>query len=301
MSIRLLLIIPIMLAGMLLSGCSRHPEGVLSESRMADLLADMELAQAYGDMAQGAVRTEDDRKRIRQQVLKDNSVTEKELECSLDWYGMNMDKYIKLQDKVASILRKRMADVVGGQGAEFESGSGLWPYPQMIRTFANASVNAMNFSIKPDGIEKGDAIELSGYIVQPMQGIRLLLGVDYTDGAASFITRSLNGGRFSASLQTDSTRSVKRIFARLKMDGLDTSECMILDSLFMMRRKLEPTTYHNFFQQMAYRIVGMNGAHGSPGSIPSASSPASFSAPGMPSAATPGEASTSLPQPMTHT
>lgn len=301
MRIRFPLVFVVIIVGTLFSACSKHPEGVLSDSRMADLLADMELAQAYGDMAQGVVSSEDDRKRIRQQVLKDNGVTERELERSLDWYGMNMDKYIKLQDKVASILRKRMAKVVGTQSEEYEAGAGLWPYPQMIRTFANAFTNAMNFSIKPEGIVKGDAIELSGYIVQPAQGVRLLFGVDYTDGAGSFITRSLNGGRFSANLQTDSTRTVKRIFARLKLEGFDTSGSIILDSLFMMRRSLEPTTYHNFFQQMAYRIVGTNGSQQAPATMPAPSMGAPIGAPGMPMSTSPGEASTSVPKPMTHT
>ena len=39
--------IAFLLAAVTLSGCHRRPDGVLSDDKMADVIADMELAESY--------------------------------------------------------------------------------------------------------------------------------------------------------------------------------------------------------------------------------------------------------------
>lgn len=234
------------------SGCSDRPKDVLSEGDMVDLLADMELADAYV-MGRSAFSEDSMRRLLHESVLERHGVTNAQMDSSLQWYGANLDVYVEMQDKVAARLRRqasRLLPDIGGADA------GLWTLPRMMRVSPLSPDDGLIFSLAPSGLQPGDILELSGVILQPSSGVKSLLGVEYSDGTAGYATRDLSMGserRFTAELQTDSLKEVRRIFGTIRATD-DNFGRLLIDSLAMQRRPFDASLYQRIHSQRLYRL-----------------------------------------------
>lgn len=239
----------------LLSSCDRRPEGVLSDKEMVELMTDMQLAEAYADVAGKGGDYSSMKARLSEGVLSAHGVTQAQLDSSLLWYGKNIDEYNELFKKVDKQLDSRRRHLLAGSGIEKTDpmeGS-LWPYPQHMSISKLGDSDNIRFSIPAsDIIGKGDAITWkmhlhSGYDLKGM------LGVDYSDGSSSIASRSLSGSQnIEMRLQTDSSRMPVRLYGVLRVRQ-ESSLPIYADSILLLHSPLDTNKYYTYHSQTFVR------------------------------------------------
>ena len=246
------LLLAIALVGATLLGCSDRPKDVLSEKDMASLMADMELADAY-IMGRREFSEDSMRRLLHESVLERHGVTNAQMDSSMKWYGENLDIYVEVQEKVIDKLRHSSAKLMPLTGG---ADAGLWTYPRMMRVSPLSPDDGIVFSLSPSGLKPGEVLELSGRIIEPSAGIKSLIGVEYNDGTAGYVTRdfsSLGERRFTTELQTDSSKSVNRIFGTIRSSDSNSRQ-LIIDSLAMQHRPFDASLYQRINSQRLYRL-----------------------------------------------
>lgn len=240
------------------TGCDDRPEGVLSESRMADVVSDLYLADGYSSTVT-PMMTDSAKKSLRREVLREHGLTDKEYKKSLDWYARNMDDYDKILEKAYSNLIDQQKDLVGDYASSHDNMSALWPYRPMAMISPLASSYDFRFSIpvENDKINKGDRLELS-LIPASSSDMDVMLAVDYTDGGASYVTRRGNPHRkVTLKLQTDTSRTVKRIFGMITPAGrIQRPEW--IDSLELVSLPFIEENYYLLYSQKGYDVRKKN-------------------------------------------
>lgn len=90
-----------------LLSCDRTPRGVISMNKMADLIVDLQLAEAYIESHSRDFETDSSKLVLKQSILKKHGLTIQEYDSSLVWYSHNMEDYIKAHDKAIGKLKER--------------------------------------------------------------------------------------------------------------------------------------------------------------------------------------------------
>ncbi|MDL2223720.1 DUF4296 domain-containing protein [Bacteroidales bacterium OttesenSCG-928-M06] len=81
--------------------CSKRPSNVLTEKQMEDVLYDMYIAEA--EIKENLSVFHQDsmlRKDLLQSVFDKHSITEDRFDLSLTWYNKNLDKYMKIHERL---------------------------------------------------------------------------------------------------------------------------------------------------------------------------------------------------------
>ena len=97
-----------------LLACDKTPGGVLSVDDMADLIVDMQLAEAYIDHHHEDFPTDSAKMVMKQSVFRKHGITQQDYDSSLVWYAHNMEDYTKAYDKAILKLNKRYEKIKSG-------------------------------------------------------------------------------------------------------------------------------------------------------------------------------------------
>lgn len=230
-------IIPI-LAVMLLAGCNDRPKGVLSDKKMAEVVADMEIAEAYvqnqpmpgdenrtdeGGPDAHYKKQESYKEMMMSSVLKRHSVSKEDFDSSMVWYGRNIDAYYKLDVKVKQNLDKRrhkLAAIASSKSGETETDAApdLWPYERMAMLSENSGSELLSFSLDASALRKGESVEWKGRFRNALEAT-IMLGVEYKDGSATYVSRTTDTQKkFIINLQTDTALEPSRVFGYLHLN-----------------------------------------------------------------------------------
>lgn len=191
--------------------CEKRPKNVLSEDETIELLADLQLAEAYSSVpsAQGHAGNN---LNLQESVLAAHGVTQEEFDATLAYYGRNIDDYYKLYDKVEKRLKKR-GEKVSNKGIETEgSADDLWPYSQFAYISKASTTNGFKFSIGGENLTPGERVEWKVRLTSNdmVEGV---LGFEYNDGSISYSKRSSSGNKnLNIILQSDTIKPIKRIY-----------------------------------------------------------------------------------------
>ena len=103
-----------------LTSCDRTPNGVLSKNEMANLIVDLELADAYIDSHIYDFTDDSSKQVLKQSIFKKHGITQQDYDSSLVWYAHNMEDYTKAYDKAIGKLKERYdkLDKVKGKGVD---------------------------------------------------------------------------------------------------------------------------------------------------------------------------------------
>ena len=96
-----------LLAALMMLSCDRTPGGVLSVNDMADLIVDMQLAEAYIDNNISEFPSDSSKQVIKQSIFKKHGITQQDYDSSLVWYAHNMEDYVKAYDKAVGKLKDK--------------------------------------------------------------------------------------------------------------------------------------------------------------------------------------------------
>lgn len=247
-----------------LVSCDKAPRGVIGERKMAELMEDFLKADAYMDMHRDVYDTDSMRQLMKQSIMLKHGVTQELYDTSLVWYAHNMDAYTAVYDRVIGSLDKerehaqRQANKTAGAGASHRiqnvqvrhdfSASGdtidIWQKQRTWLIPPALGSGYITFSLEPDErYEVGDRYEMSFKSISVKSNIKLLLAVDYVDGGTAFMSRgNCPDGWSKLMLQSDSTRTVRRIYGYLRYENRDGGLAAI-DSLALLRMHKKDDSY----------------------------------------------------------
>lgn len=235
---RIFLLLAVLLT---LASCNRRPDGVLGEDEMTDLMVDMELADAYYNTA--AVHNVS-KQVLVESVLAKHGVTHAQLDSTLEYYGRNMDDYYALYEKVERKLR-----IANNNGQENlnEELNDIWPYNRFAALFKGQTSDGIIFSIPADEIDPGSALEW-GMRLSNAEGAELMLGVEYENGASTYLKKNSGGNRsLNISLQTDTGMTAKRIYGVMTVP--QTALPIWADSIRLVKSDYDSLSYSKIRSQ----------------------------------------------------
>ena len=275
-------ILTLLLLVLALVACDRTPGGVMSVNKMADLIVDLQLAEAYIDSHGREFDTDSSRLVIKQSVFKKHGITQQEYDSSLVWYAHNMEDYTRAYDKAVTKLKNRYdkldvtgndapADMMGHGGAsgvptpggapgDIRSGGpsrmhrlgvdakadtfDLWQGRREYLLTQGSRRGFITFDVPPDaGKQAGDRYQLAYKLTRGGNEFKVCLAVDYSDGATSQITRGTNSdGWVMVDVQSDSARHVRRIYGYVSYD-MKRGHRAAVDSLMLIRTHLSKPNY----------------------------------------------------------
>lgn len=235
-------LIPVILFfAMLSASCVQRPDGVASDSKMASVLADMELAEAW---MQNSASTSSDSQRLalEEYIISRHGLTRQEFDSTLAWYARNPDAYYELCELSEKELVKKRRKLEGRSVQEIET-SDLWPYSRMAIFSPLQESDGMTFSVPVSQSSKGDQLRLRMRFTSPTD-VQARFGVQYDDGVSEFISRRVsNASRLDLTLRTDTSRQVERIFGNLSLE--DLKKTIWADSIHITVLPFDSMQYYN--------------------------------------------------------
>lgn len=98
-------IISLLLVSIISLSCSTKPRGILDDSKMINLLKDMNKAEGVmkKDSRYSSVQQKD---ALLDAVFRKHKTTQEQFEKSLDWYAQNIDQYNTITDSVSAQLER---------------------------------------------------------------------------------------------------------------------------------------------------------------------------------------------------
>lgn len=236
------IILPLILAvaGLFVS-CVQRPKGIASDSKMASVLADMELAEA---LLQNEASSSSDAKRraLEEYIISQHGLTRSEFDSTMVWYARNPDAYFDLCELSEKELAKKRRKLEGKPLGGIET-SDVWPYSRTALFSPFQQSDGMVFSVPLGQTSNGDQLRLRMRFSSPADG-EARFGVQYVDGETEYILRRLsNASRLDLTVRTDTARQIERVFGNLSLDGLKNA--LWADSIHISVIPFDSTQYFN--------------------------------------------------------
>lgn len=232
-------------------GCVRRPKNVMSKSRTAAVIADMELAEAYLQSNPQQGNQTEIRARITAGVLERHGVSRQVFDSTMSWYGHNIDEYYKLDSEINRKLaarRQSLAKQGGGVVEQQTAINDLWPYKRTAVIWEKSGSNVLEFSLPVAEIEKGASMEWSLKLHSPVES-EMLLGIEYRNGMISYVSRSASTQKtIETSVQTDTALTVKRIFGHFSVKKSNDLP-VFMDSIILRPMPLDTNQYYRVHSQ----------------------------------------------------
>ena len=264
-------LLPVVLLVLSLMSCGRTPRGVMSINEMADLIADLHIAEAYLD--QHAAEFPDDSSKLilKQSVFKKHGITSQDYDSSMVWYAHNMEDYIKAHDRALRKLQERYdhlaknvdksqfkeSKTIGDApataginkhrpmrvGATGDTAD-LWQGKRSYMLTQGARRGFIPFDFVPDAEKRpGDRYQLSYKLTRGSNDFKVSLNVDYSDGATAQVSRATNNdGWVTIDLQSDTARQVRRVYGYVSYN-IQRQGVAYVDSLMLVRTHLNKSNY----------------------------------------------------------
>ena len=266
-----------------LMACDKTPGGVLSVDDMADLIVDMQLAEAYIDHHHEDFPTDSAKMVMKQSVFRKHGITQQDYDSSLVWYAHNMEDYTKAYDKAILKLNKHYEKIKTGGNSmpsdlvEGPSGvdgapthqitpgdaknsrtknygkitsdansdsTDLWQGRRHYTLTQGAQRGFLTFDVQPDAAKQpGDRYQLAYKLVRGGNDFKVSLNVDYTDGGTSQITRSTNSDGWVIIDVQSDTARQVRRVYGYVGYDIKRGQAAYVDSLMLIRTHLNKSNY----------------------------------------------------------
>lgn len=244
------------------TACTGVPDHVVQPDVMAELLADLNVAESAVDMSLGKYPSDSSRQAVKQAVLARYGVSTKMLDTSFMWYGAHIDKLMDIYDRSAEILQERLDKndaLAANMAALSVSGDSVdvWSASRRYMFTPLSSSQSLAFSYDADGNwEKGDDYTWRVKMIGPSSSAMFTLVAAYADGATEVLNTSVsNEGWQETRFFTDSTRTVRRLYGLLKVEP-PRGAALYLDSVQLVRKRLDKERYSQRYRQRMYDPAG---------------------------------------------
>lgn len=273
----------LLLLALTLLSCDRTPRGVISTNDMADLIVDLQLAEAYMESHSAEFNDDSSKLVLKQSILKKHGITMQEYDTSLVWYAHNMENYTKAYDKAVGKLKNRYdkldkggnnvaAEALANEGGPHEPTHEATPRtnskPRGANNFRKLDTNVdgdsidiwqgqrgyilaqgakrgfITFDLMPDSKKQpGDRYQLAYKLTRGSNQFKVCLAVDYTDGATSQITRATNSDGWVTIDVQSDTARSVRRIYGYLSYDIKRGHVAAVDSLMLIRTRLNKNNY----------------------------------------------------------
>ena len=170
----------LLLCVLMLVGCSKTPDYVISENAMVELLSDLYKAEAMMEDDNSKYNSDSSKLVLRQSVFLKHNVDQEKFDTSLIWYAHNLDVYGKVNEDVIEKLEKEknklskaeistVATMASGDVKPSEpryrnvgDTADIWGGVRTWLLLPGFNRNAITFDVKPDRENmRGDVYELA--------------------------------------------------------------------------------------------------------------------------------------------
>lgn len=241
-----------------LASCNGIPSYVVGPKKMSEVLADMHTAEAVIDMRHNQYPNDSTKLALKQSVFEANGITQRDFDTSLVWYAHHMDKYIDLYQRTIEILEKRSAQAGSLAMAVSMSMAGdsvnVWGASPFILLTDKLPSRMVTFDISADeNWEPGDSYVWRIKLIDGEgSNVNWNITANYTDSIVEFI--SLNTtmqGWNEITFISDSTKQMQRLRGAFEATN-DNKPMLWVDSIQLLRKRLNPQTYRLRHRQRAY-------------------------------------------------
>ena len=266
-----------------LTSCDKTPRGVLSVNDMAELIVDLQLADAYIESHSSDYESDSSKLVMKQSVLKKHGVSREQYDTSLVWYAHNMDDYIKAHDKAVSLLKERYDkldtkhgredDQILAAGEDRQNGPthevmpggpapqrgkhlkrlgtdvqgdtvDLWKGRRCYALTSGPQRGFITFDMPPDANKRsGDRYQLGYKLYRGTGEFKVSLSVDYTDGSTAQMARGSNSNGWITIDLQTDTARKVRRIYGYVSYDIKRGQLAYVDSLTLMRTRMNPGNY----------------------------------------------------------
>lgn len=243
------LLIPVLLVAL---SCRQTPDYVIQEDDMAELLADIQVANAVVELNLDYYNNDSLKKVVKQSVFARHNVTQEQFDTSLMWYGHNLDIYKDIYENVTNILENRQKEVqqearkAGQQLVATGDSVDIWngSHNLLFDKRQNGETIQLAFSLSSDNDSRpGDRYVWKLDAKNTRQPADLLIGIDYKDGTSEYQTKSTTPEYATeVILQADSTKLPDRIYGYL-LYRMKTETSVFVNEISLTRTRLNKENY----------------------------------------------------------
>lgn len=229
------------------TSCSRTPGYVISEDRMAELMADIYLGDAVVESEYRTFNNDSLRKVLMQSIYAKHGVTAEQIDTSLYWYGHNIKEYMEVSKLTEELLQARIdeAEKAGGRSDRAPRRTSLdgdsvdvWNGLRTRRNYPGLPSDFITFNITNDkNWERGDRYRLWVKGLNTRRTVTLTMAVDYNDGTTeySWFTGPAEGLN-NLLLVLDSAKIASSLYGAIHYSPVG-DEISYLDSIRLVRTR----------------------------------------------------------------
>lgn len=239
-------------------GCNSTPDYVIPPEKMAQLLADIHIGESVIDANRKEYELDSLKKSLKQSIYHKHHVSAEQVDTSFVWYGHNIEEYINIYDQVIDILEKDIANIKvsaddGVQLAVIGDSADAWSSLRQKNITEITPDRYLSFALNSDdNWERGDTYEWKLKLINNKSALNWILAIDYTDGSSEFSsTQTMTNGWNSIKLISDSSKMATRIYGVAHID-IKANERVFLDSISLIRTRLNPSIYNRRFNQSKF-------------------------------------------------
>ncbi len=248
------------LALLFVISCKGVPDNVIGPEDMSQIMADIHMAESVVEMNGAKYATDSARMALKQSIVMRRGYTMAQLDTSFMWYGAHLKEYDKVYDRTLEILEERLTQVnavsTGGATVAVAGDSvDVWSASRGFAIGNNSASTITNFILTSDANWKsGDAYTWRAKFANNQLPANWSIVVDYTDGTIEYLNAQFSGdGWKELTFFVDSTRVARRISGTLYLEPSKTSSVYV-DSMQLVRNRLNPKLYQQRYRQRTYRL-----------------------------------------------
>lgn len=219
---------------------------MLSEKKMAGVLADLTLVESLSDNQLASGGGSDSVYRVyRQSIMQRHGVTEAQFDTTLAWYGRHLEEYAALYAAVDKQIERREKRYGKSVGTSVDKpANSLLPLPQMLTIGANDPGRGFSFALDGHRLKKGDYLTLKMRFNQLDGNATVYLAAEYPHSETLYLRRQVHSsGPLEIVLQTDSARLPERIVGYVHLPDAPSRRVWV-DSLTLTASPLIPASYN---------------------------------------------------------
>lgn len=231
-----------------MASCHRHPDYVIGEKEMEDLLVDIHKAEAVIESNYNIYNNNATKKKLREAVFLRHGVTQEQFDTTLVWYGHHIDKYMEIYDRVAERLRaeneeakKLLAEENSQTMTQPGDSVDVWKQKRFHLFDSRLPSNLLTFDIATDeNFRIRDYFELRFKVLMlPELNVKpqVYMAVRHANNDLAYNWVDVEKeGWCTLSVQADSAKSISRVFGYIVLPMQLVPEKMYVDSLTLIRR-----------------------------------------------------------------
>lgn len=238
----------VILSILIMASCHRHPDYVIGEKEMEDLLVDIHKAEAVIESNYNIYNNNATKKKLREAVFLRHGVTQEQFDTTLVWYGHHIDKYMEIYDRVAERLRaeneeakKLLAEENSQTMTQPGDSVDVWKQKRFHLFDSRLPSNLLTFDIATDeNFRIRDYFELRFKVLMlPELNVKpqVYMAVRHVNNDLAYNWVDVEKeGWCTLSVQADSAKSISRVFGYIVLPMQLVPGKMYVDSLSLIRR-----------------------------------------------------------------